>query len=575
MEHYSKTYAIVCLYFLSYLVEMALTSQVNKLTVFKPTDIQGCAVWFDAYDSTTVTLSGTNVTSWQSKGYNAIQATASGALSPTYSNYTPGNPGLYFNGANKMTTGGATYGTSGMTWITASLETVRVTADAAAVLATNGAGAERSVRYNVNVSDANIYTINSSVIRQLTGENTPGVRGFTDTAATFKAYVNGTATTVNTAVTYQSAVNQGFQLGQWNIGYLTGYIFECIVYDTALSLSDYQKVEGYLAWKWGFQSRLAAGHPYLTNAFAPLLPHLPYTVPMLFTKSALPTPYSARAVGQMNKFTSPPAFPNCVLWLDATDVNGTGVASSPGTVTSWVDKSGSNNSSTAASGSPTLTANSLNSKPGIVFSGASNSYIQVPRVVTDDFSIFVVFSTTATGPNSTPTPGPGQAHTDSLANHWWGGLGIFDAEVGGTQNDFGISLCGSPSAYLAFGQGDFSSATDTTEFSAVAVNTGAGFIGEIFRTRSSGLMEMYVNGAFQVRTTGSTASRNTTNIKIGSIQSLPAGYYFTGTIYEIICYTSILTPTQRKVIEGYLAWKWGRQGTLPSDHIFTKYPPIA
>ena len=482
-----------------------------------------------------------------------------------------------------MTTGGATYGTSGMTWITASLETVRVTADAAAVLATldGSSGAERSIRYNVGAAD-NIYTINPQTVggtkRTLANNNTPGIRGFTDTAATFKAYVNGTATTTNTAVTYQSAVNQGFQLGQWNsvtLGYLTGYIFECIVYDTALSLSDYQKVEGYLAWKWGFQTSLAAGHPYLSNAFAPIFPHVPYTVPMLFTKSPLPTPYSARAVGQMNKFTSPPVFPNCVLWLDATDINGTGVASSPGTVTSWVDKSGSNNSSTAASGSPTLTANSLNSKPGIVFSGALNSYIQVPRVVTDDFSIFIVFSTTATGPNSTPTPGPGQAHTDSGINHWWGGLGIFDAEVGGTQNDLGISLCGSPNAYLAFGQGDYSSATDTTEFSAVAVNTGAGFIGEIFRTRSSGLMEMYVNGAFQVRTTGSTASRNTTNMKIGSIQSLPAGYYFTGNVYEIICYTRILTQTQRKVIEGYLAWKWGRQGVLPSDHTFTKYPPIA
>jgi hypothetical protein len=277
----------------------------------------------------------------------------------------------------------------------------------------------------------------------------------------------------------------------------------------------------------------------------------------------------------MNKFTFPPAFPNCVLWLDANDINGTGLTSTAGTVTSWVDKSGSNNNSTAASGSPTLTLNSLNGKPGVVFSGASNSYIQVPRVVTDDFSIFIVFTTTATGPGPGTIPTPGGAHTDSGGDHWWGGLGIFDAEVGGTQNDFGITLCGSPNAYLAFGMGDLSSATDTTEFSAVRVNTGAGFIGEIFRTRSSGLMQMFVNGAFQVSTTGSTASRNTANMKIGSIQTLPAGFYFTGNVYEIICYTRVLTPTQRQIIEGYLAWKWGRQGTLPSDHTFTKYPPIA
>jgi hypothetical protein len=468
-----------------------------------------------------------------------------------------------------------------MTWITASLETVRVTADAAAVLATldGSSGAERSIRYNVGAAD-NIYTINPQTVggtkRTLANNNTPGIRGFTDTAATFTAYVNGTATTTNTAVTYQPAVNQGFQLGQWNsvtLGYLTGYIFECIVYDTALSLSDYQKVEGYLAWKWGFQRNLASGHPYLSNAFAPIFPHIPFTIPMVFTKFPFATPYSARAVGQMNKFAFPPAFSNCVLWLDANDVNGTGLTSTAGTVTSWVDKSGSNNNSTAASGSPTLTLNSLNGKPGVVFSGASNSYIQVPRVVTDDFSIFIVFTTTATASLTIPTPGG--AHTDSGGDHWWGGLGIFDAEVGGTQNDFGITLCGSPNAYLTFGMGDLSSGTDTTEFSAVRVNTGAGFIGEIFRTRSSGLMQMFVNGAFQVSTTGSTASRTTANIKIGSIQTLPAGYYFTGNVYEIICYTRILTPTERQIIEGYLAWKWGRQGTLPSDHTFTKYPPIA
>jgi len=561
---------------------MALNSQVNKLTVFKPTDIKGCAVWFDAYDSTTVSLSGTSVTSWRSKGYNPIEATASGSFCPTYSNYTPGNPGLYFNGANKnkMTTGGATYGTSGMTWITASLETVRVTADGAPTLATlsGSSGAERSIRYEPDGSAATIYTINPSggTLRQVTNNNTPGIRGFTDTAATFTGYVNGTATTVNTAVSYQPAVNQGFQLGQWNsdtLGYLTGFVFECIVYDTALSLSDYQKVEGYLAWKWGFQRSLAAGHPYLTSAFTPIFPHVPFTIPMQFTQTKFAVAlYGGKSTGQMNKFTFPPAFPNCVLWLDATDVNGTGTNPATGTITSWTDKSGSNNSSTASGGTPTLTANSLNSKPGVYFGGSS--YIQVPRVVTDDYTIFVVFTTTAT---STPLtiPTPGGAHTDAGGSHWWGGLGIFDFEVGGTQNDGGITLCGSPTAYLAFGQGDFSSATDTTEFSAVQVNTGAGFIGEVFRTKSSGLMEMYVNGSFQVRTTGSTASRTTANMKIGSIQTLPAGYYFTGTVYEIICYTSILTSTQRKIIEGYLAWKWGRQGVLPSDHTFTKYPPIA
>jgi hypothetical protein len=277
-----------------------------------------------------------------------------------------------------------------------------------------------------------------------------------------------------------------------------------------------------------------------------------------------------RAV-QTNKFL-PSQYSNCVLWLDAADVNGTGRNPATGTITSWTDKSGSGNSSTASGGTPTLTANSLNGKPGVAFSGTS--YIQVPRVVTSDWSIFIVFSTTQTGPNSTPTPGPGQAHTDSLANHWWGGQGIFDGEVAGSVNDFGISLCGSPTAYLGYGAGDLASGTDTTEFSATAVNTGAGFIGEFFRTQTSGNLQMFVNGAFQVSTTGGTANRTSPTLKIGSIQTLPAGYYFTGNVYEIVCYTRVLNDIERQQIEGYFAWKWGLKASLGLGHPFFLIPPL-
>ena len=37
---------------------------------------------------------------------------------------------------------------------------------------------------------------------------------------------------------------------------------EILVYNTSLSLSDRQSVEGYLAWKWGLQTTLPLSHPY-------------------------------------------------------------------------------------------------------------------------------------------------------------------------------------------------------------------------------------------------------------------------------------------------------------------------
>jgi hypothetical protein len=37
---------------------------------------------------------------------------------------------------------------------------------------------------------------------------------------------------------------------------------EILIFDTALGVSDLQKVEGYLAWKWGTQRQLPNTHPY-------------------------------------------------------------------------------------------------------------------------------------------------------------------------------------------------------------------------------------------------------------------------------------------------------------------------
>ena len=66
----------------------------------------------------------------------------------------------------------------------------------------------------------------------------------------------GSATYSSGAVTClgQDLTNSGY--------YYIGYAMEYIFYNSVLSTSQRQQVEGYLAWKWGLQSNLPSTHAY-------------------------------------------------------------------------------------------------------------------------------------------------------------------------------------------------------------------------------------------------------------------------------------------------------------------------
>jgi hypothetical protein len=46
------------------------------------------------------------------------------------------------------------------------------------------------------------------------------------------------------------------------------------------------------------------------------------------------------------------------------------------------------------------------------------------------------------------------------------------------------------------------------------------------------------------------------------------GYY-----NEVLFYSGAITTIQRQVLEGYLAWKWGRQADLPVGHPYKDAAP--
>lgn len=58
----------------------------------------------------------------------------------------------------------------------------------------------------------------------------------------------------------------GAAIGRYGNAFYMGMIHEVLIYTTALDTDKRQKMEGYLAHKWGQATNLSAGHPYKTAA---------------------------------------------------------------------------------------------------------------------------------------------------------------------------------------------------------------------------------------------------------------------------------------------------------------------
>lgn len=59
------------------------------------------------------------------------------------------------------------------------------------------------------------------------------------------------------------------------------------------------------------------------------------------------------------------------------------------------------------------------------------------------------------------------------------------------------------------------------------------------------------------------------------IENLLPNYFFDGTICEVIVYNTDISTNfyRRQLLEGYLAWKWGAQTKLPSNHLYKNVAP--
>lgn len=93
-------------------------------------------------------------------------------------------------------------------------------------------------------------------------------------------------------------------------------------------------------------------------------------------------------------------------------------------------------------------------------------------------------------------------------------------------------------------------------------------------TRSGTSVTMSLDGG--TRTTGTTAAANFnfTNVRIGNDDGPRADSGMDGYIAENLLITRALSLREELALTGYLAWEWGRVGTLPAAHPFRNRPPL-
>jgi hypothetical protein len=506
---------------------------------FNPRNIPGCALWLDAADRNTFTLTGSNISQWNDKsgnGRNATQSTAGNR--PTY-NSTSNFVNFTRTSSQFMNLPDSTLPSGNSSYAYFVVCTWYQLADGHGIIGggnygtTNQVFAARSINTTGQVVTywwGNDLTSSNNAY----SANTPVLLDFMYTAGSTRSIVvNGTINVSDTPGTRSQGT------GNNTIGrtypalseFLNGNIQEIVVYSNALTTSERQQVEGYLASKWGLTSGLPATHPFK------LYP--------VYTRPFQPVDISG-----------------CTLWLDAADR--ATFTFSGANITQWNDKSGNANHAFNSTGTllPTLGTNSV-SLPAVDFNSA---YLMNNNAFgLSNMSVFVV----------------GEERTTNASNVY-SGIVIFKGITGGpnagTTEDYAQTnaiLIATPNT------------TETTTciqvysqlppFPQLSGSGGNGYwtyrLYEVL-IRTGTASEIFLNGTSNASYTLKNRSGNSAGYLLSARQF--NGSFTVGRLKhsEVLSYDRVLSTSERQQVEGYLATKWGLRGNIPATHPFKLFPPL-
>jgi hypothetical protein len=244
------------------------TTTEEPTTAWDPSESSDIALWLDASDTSTITHSSNAVSQWSDKSGNGNHATqTNSSFKPTYTaNGMSGDPALDFDSAdpNKLSIPSIDmegksllvvlqHDTGGINQQILSHDSVNVQLRINTSNEIEYASANPAMYTNGTGSTATIPTNQI----QLIGFSFDGTLTFT---------INGAFE--NSGVSKSTGGNSVFNLIGVRSNHYTpfdGKIGEYIILDS-VSSTERQKVEGYLAHKWGLEGNLPSSHPYKSSA---------------------------------------------------------------------------------------------------------------------------------------------------------------------------------------------------------------------------------------------------------------------------------------------------------------------
>jgi hypothetical protein len=245
------------------------------------------------------------------------------------------------------------------------------------------------------------------------------------------------------------------------------------------------------------------------------------------------------------------------IWLRADDVSG-GNGSS---VSYWPDTSSFGNYFTQSTSAeqPALATAALNGHSVVHFNGVTASMLSVSGSASISQSSLCVFAVVK--PNTFPTSPSSNNSATVIGN-----------AHAGQSRDFhiGVRTFSGVTEWAMYSE----DTVTNYDIDALVTISQSWYIVNGNVNSNNSILTVYINSA----ATSSGFVNGSSNL---DLRDLYIGYEpsfdypLNGDIAEIIVTTAVISQTEQRKVEGYLAWKYGLQSNLPSNHAYATVAPYA